>query len=66
MKDKKLGGVCSGIAEFAHVDIVLVRVLVVAAALFSGGMGLLAYIAAWIIIPLEPAPEFRTASHPVA
>ncbi|MEQ1948097.1 MAG: PspC domain-containing protein [Bryobacteraceae bacterium] len=66
MKDKKLGGVCSGVAEFAHVDIVLVRVLVVAASLFSGGVGLLAYIAAWMIIPMEQVPEFRSAAHPVA
>jgi phage shock protein C len=66
MKDKKLGGVCSGIAEFSNVDVVLVRVLAVAATLVSGGMGLLAYIAAWIIVPMEHAPEYYTAAHPAS
>jgi phage shock protein C len=66
MMDKKLGGVCSGIAEFANVDVVLVRVLVVAATLVSGGIGLLAYIAAWIIVPLERRPEYHAATHPAA
>ena len=66
MKDKKLGGVCAGIAEFANVDIVLVRVLVVAATLCSGGIGLLAYIASWIIIPLDRGPELHAAAHPVS
>lgn len=64
MKDKKLGGVCSGIAEFANLDVVLVRVLVVAATLVSGGIGLLAYIAAWIIVPLEREPVYHAAAQP--
>jgi len=66
MTDKKLGGVCSGIAEFANVDVVLVRVLVVAATLVSGGIGLLAYIAAWIIVPLEHGPQYTSATYPAA
>jgi len=51
--DKKLGGVCAGLAEYLDVDVVLVRVLVVTGIIISGGLGLLAYIAAWIIMPLE-------------
>ncbi len=49
-KDRVLGGVCGGIAEYFDVDPVLVRLLWVAFTLAFGG-GLLAYIIGWIIIP---------------
>jgi len=50
--DKLLGGVCGGIAEYFSIDPVLVRLLWLAL-LFAGGAGILAYIIAWIIIPLK-------------
>ena len=48
--DKKLCGVCGGIAEYFNIDPTLVRLLWI---LFSiaGGAGLLAYIIAAIIMP---------------
>ena len=51
--DKKLAGVCGGIAEYFHIDSTLVRLGWV---LFSllGGSGLLAYIIAAIIMPDRP------------
>ncbi|MDW7650986.1 MAG: PspC domain-containing protein [Bacillota bacterium] len=49
-----LGGVCMGLARYFDVDVTLVRLIWVLAALF-GGSGVLAYIIAWIIIPEEPA-----------
>ncbi len=52
-KEKILGGVCGGIAEYLKVDPVLIRLLWVAAVLF-GGTGILLYIIAWIIIPKNP------------
>ncbi len=51
--DKKIAGVCSGFAQYLDVDVTLVRLAVVAGTLFSGGIGLLAYIAAWIIMPSD-------------
>jgi phage shock protein C len=53
MWDKKIAGVCSGFAQYLDVDVTLVRLAVVAGTLFSGGIGLLAYIAAWIIMPSD-------------
>jgi len=53
-KYKVLGGVCGGLGEYLNVDPVLLRV-VWAIFFFAGGMGLLAYIIAWIIMPEEPA-----------
>ncbi|MBI4152690.1 PspC domain-containing protein [Candidatus Woesearchaeota archaeon] len=53
-----IGGVCAGIADYFEVDPVLVRLIWVIATLFSMGLGILAYIIAWIIIPEEPkAPK---------
>ncbi len=48
--DRKLGGVCGGIAEYFALDPTLIRVLWAVAILF-GGVGLIAYIICWIIIP---------------
>ena len=51
--DKKLGGVCGGIAEYLGIDATLVRVLwVIAAVIF--GSGILAYIIAWLLMPRRP------------
>ena len=48
--DKKIAGVCGGIAEYFGVDPTLVRVITVVLALLFGG-GLLAYLLAWVIMP---------------
>ena len=48
--DKVLAGVCGGVAEYFAVDPVIVRVLWVLA-IFLGGLGIIAYIIAWIIVP---------------
>ncbi|MCK5150013.1 PspC domain-containing protein [Candidatus Pacearchaeota archaeon] len=52
-KEKVFGGVCGGIAEHFNVDPTLIRLLWILA-LFGVGFGLLAYLIAWIIIPLNP------------
>ena len=53
MKDKKLCGVCGGIAKYFNIDPTLVRLGLVALCLFAGG-GVLAYIIAAIVIREEP------------
>lgn len=53
--DKKLAGVCGGIAEYFNVDSTMVRLAWVLITILSGIFpGLLAYIIAAIVIP--PAP----------
>ncbi len=52
-KDKKICGVCGGVAEYFNIDTTLVRLGVLALVLFAGG-GLLAYIIAAIIMPENP------------
>jgi phage shock protein C len=51
--DRVLGGVCAGLGNYFTIDPVLVRVLWVIS-FFVGGVGFLAYLIAWIIVPEEP------------
>jgi phage shock protein PspC (stress-responsive transcriptional regulator) len=54
-----IGGVCSGIANYFDIDPVIVRLIMVV--LFLGaGIGLLAYLIAWAVIPLARTPEELT------
>ncbi len=50
--EKKLGGVCGGIAMYFEIDPTLVRLAWVAFTIL-GGSGILAYIIALIVIPEE-------------
>ena len=52
-KERILGGVCGGIAEYLNVDPTLVRLFWVLFTL-AAGSGLLVYILAWLIIPRNP------------
>jgi phage shock protein C len=55
--DKKIAGVCGGIAEYLDVDPTMVRLIWVALSVVPGGFvgGAIAYLLAWIIIPKAPA-----------
>ena len=57
-RNKKIAGVCAGLARYFEVDVILVRVLVLAAALATG-VGFLAYLAAWMIMPSDYRTEPR-------
>lgn len=48
--NKKIAGICSGIAEYFDIDVTLVRILGVISAFF-GGFTILVYIVIWIIVP---------------
>ncbi|KUO48831.1 MAG: hypothetical protein APF76_18300 [Desulfitibacter sp. BRH_c19] len=54
--DNILGGVCGGVAKHLDIDSTIIRLIVVATALF-GGAGVVFYVIAWIIIPDEPSSE---------
>jgi len=56
VRQKMIGGVCGGLADYFRVDVTLVR-LIALVALFAGGVGFLAYLAAWVIIPVNPAEQ---------
>ncbi len=51
--DKKIAGVCGGLAEYFEIDSTLIRILFLALLIFGGG-GLLIYIIMWIVVPEKP------------
>ena len=53
-KDKKLCGVCAGVAKYFSLDATIVRLALVAFCLL-GGSGILAYIICAIVMPEEPS-----------
>lgn len=48
--DKKIAGVCSGLAEYFNIDVTLMRIIFVVV-LFGYGATLLVYIVLWIAMP---------------
>jgi phage shock protein C len=51
-RNKKIAGVCAGFARYLEIDVTLVRVLWLLI-VFAGGVGILGYFAAWIIMPSD-------------
>ncbi|MEJ2889141.1 PspC domain-containing protein [Actinomycetospora aeridis] len=51
--DRWIAGVCGGIAARTGLDVTLVRVLAVLLAVFGHLVGLIAYLAAWALVPEE-------------
>lgn len=49
--DRWLGGVCGGMATYFGVDPNLVRLLVVVGTVLGFGTLIIAYLAAWILVP---------------
>jgi len=53
--DKKIGGVCGGLGEFFEKDPTLFRILFILLIIVSFGIGILAYLGMWLVIPKKPA-----------
>jgi phage shock protein C len=58
---RKIGGVCAGVAQFLDVDATLVRLLWVILSIYPGALvcGVVFYLIAWLIIPSEPGPRWE-------
>ena len=56
--DRKIGGVCGGLAAYLGTDATLVRLAAAVVGIVAGAivMGVVAYAVAWFIIPASPAP----------
>jgi phage shock protein PspC (stress-responsive transcriptional regulator) len=61
--DKKLGGVCAGLADYFDLDATIIRLVWLLSVLFAG-TGILVYVILWIVLPLAPYPVPTTASAP--
>jgi len=53
-EDRKIAGVCAGFARYIGVDVTLVRLITVVLAIWPIGIGVIAYIVAWIVMPNDP------------
>jgi phage shock protein PspC (stress-responsive transcriptional regulator) len=60
--DKKVAGVCGGLAEYFGVDATAVRLIWAILSIFCGAVigGVIAYLVAWIIIPPAPTMAIST------
>ena len=53
--DKKIAGVCGGLAEYLEVDSTVVRLVTVVAGVVTGVIPfVIAYLIAWMIVPAHP------------
>lgn len=52
--DRKICGVCAGVAEYLNIDPTLMRLGTAVVTLFSIGFGLIVYFIAALIIPDQP------------
>ena len=55
VENRKLGGVCSGLAAYFDIDVTLIRIIFLAG-LFCGGFGFWLYIIIWIVAPKAITP----------
>ncbi len=53
LENRKLSGVCAGIADYYSTDANLFRLVAILLAVFTGGAIVLAYIAAAFILPVR-------------
>jgi phage shock protein C len=61
--DRLLAGVCGGLGRYLGVDPVLLRIAAVVLAL-ANGLGLVAYVIAWIVIPEERSGQPAAGARP--
>ncbi len=52
--EKKMAGVCAGLARYLGIDVTLVRIVMLVLALWPPGVGVIIYIVCWIVMPQDP------------
>jgi len=57
----RIAGVCAGIANYFGIETWVVRLLTITFGLFNGGLVLIAYLAAWLL--MDKAPPQYAAEH---
>ncbi|HZM16386.1 MAG TPA: PspC domain-containing protein [Candidatus Krumholzibacteria bacterium] len=59
--EKKIAGVCVGLAEYLNIDVTLVRVLFVLFGL-GGGTAVILYLILWVVSPSRPDADSARAN----
>jgi len=65
--DRKIAGVCAGLARYFDLDVTAVRLIWVVLSIYPGAiiLGVIAYAIAWFIIPAEPHLPMQPATQPL-
>jgi phage shock protein PspC (stress-responsive transcriptional regulator) len=62
---KMLAGVCAGLADQFGISVTIIRLAFLLSALLGGGVGIIVYLALWVVMPYRPYYEDRIST-PVA
>jgi phage shock protein PspC (stress-responsive transcriptional regulator) len=62
-RDRKMAGVCAGLGEHFDIDPVIIRLFFLFS-VFFGGLGVLAYVIMWILVPLKSGSPAEQGSRP--
>jgi len=65
--ERKIAGVCAGLAAYFGVDVTAVRLTWVVLSIYPGAiiLGIIAYAIAWFIIPADPLVPMEPATAPL-
>jgi len=61
--DKILGGVCGGLADYFDIDSLIVRAIWLLLFFTTGGVALLIYVLAWMLVPAERSDMTWDSEH---
>jgi phage shock protein PspC (stress-responsive transcriptional regulator) len=65
--NRKIAGVCAGLADYARMDVTAMRLLWAVIAVLSGIVpGIIAYMVAWMVMPEEPEHAAVQTPQPVS
>ena len=64
--DKRVAGVCGGLAEYFGMDSTLVRIIYFVVLVVPGGIGILPYIVMWIVLPKGDAGALPSSAITIA
>src|SRR4029078_4504774 len=63
-ESRMIAGVCAGLAEQVGVSVTVIRLAFVLGVIVGWGMGLVLYLALWVIMPIRPSgPVEGTTSY---
>ncbi len=61
--NRKIAGVCGGLGEYLNIDPTIMRLIYIMVILFSVGLGLIAYVLMWVVMPEEPERGSRVVDN---
>jgi phage shock protein PspC (stress-responsive transcriptional regulator) len=62
--NKKIAGVCGGLAEYLGVNATIIRIIFIILLLPGGLPGLIPYLILWAVVPLKPTDVAGATTSP--